>query len=250
MKTAHTYDTAINVLGGLASTAELLEADTYRAESVVGVDLRTKASSGRVGWTIQKTVLAYQSEDHAALVRHFFAGGAPASDREKVFLWHLALNNRLFREISIGAFSTAYFSGRAGLKKDDILGFLKECIMQNQDFDLDWAKSTIDRLATKYLNLLTKLNFLAGSRNKTFVPMRLSGEALTLFLYLARVHQPESRNLLNNDLLPLCFLSPPDLIERLKKLCQNGTFSIECVGSALNYDLLTPFADLPHVLYG
>ena len=250
MTESQTYDTAINVLGGLASTAELLEADTYRAESAVGADLRTFASRGRVDRTIQSTVLDYRSEDHASLIRHFFATEAPAPDREKVFFWHLALNNRLFREISVGALSAAYFSGRAGLKKDDILGYVKGCILQNQDFDLDWAESTIDRLATKYLNLLTKLNFLSGSRNKTFVPMRLSGEALTLFLYLARVHQPEYRNLLKNDFLPLCFLSSTDLLERLKKLCQNGTFAIEYSGSALNFDLLTPFADLPHVLYG
>jgi hypothetical protein len=247
--TSQKYDTEINVLGGLASTSELLEAETYGLESLVGANLRTFESRGRVGRTIRTAVLQYRSDEHAGLIQNFFSSLAPTPDREKVFFWHLALNNRLFREVSTGALAKAYFAGRAGIKKDDILGYLKECVMRSEDFDLEWAESTIDRLATKYLNLLTKLGFLSGSRSKTFVPIRLSGEALTLFLYLARIHQPEHRNLFKHDLLPLCFVSPDELVERLKKLCQNRAFSIEFSGNALNFDLLLPINELPHVLY-
>jgi hypothetical protein len=126
---------------------------------------------------------------------------------------------------------------------------MKECVVGQAENGLKWTETTITTLATKYLNLMTKLNLLTGARNKSFVPVRLTGEALTLFFYFAHLHQPEVRNIFNNELLPLCFVPREDLVGRLKKLSRNGAFAIEFNGLALNMDLTFNFAELPHVLY-
>ena len=83
----------------------------------------------------------------------------PLSERELVLFWQFALNNRLFREISYQVYIKAYMSGRSGLSKDDITAYLKEFVSHNKELKLNWSENTINTLSTKYLNLMTKLNF-------------------------------------------------------------------------------------------
>jgi hypothetical protein len=246
------YNTAINILGGLKTVAELLVSDTYALgldESGIAAGLRTEATRGRVERSLQTVLLNFRSERHAELVRAVFSSHAPSTDLERILFWHLALTNRLFRELSTQVFAPAYFDGRAGIKKDDLVGYMKDCVVGREDNKLKWTATTIATLATKYLNLMTKLNLLTGVRNKSFLSVRLTGEALTLFLYFAHLHQPEGRNIFNNELLPLCFVPRDDLVGRLKKLCLNETFAVEFNGLALNIDPTVNFAELPHVLY-
>lgn len=246
------YNTAINVLGGLKTVAGLLVADTYAVgadEQGLAAGLRTEATRGRVERSLQTVLLDFRPERHAELVRGIFSSHAPTTDRERVLFWHLALSNRLFRELSTQVFAPAYFDGRAGIKKDDLVGYMKECVVGRAENGLKWTETTIATLATKYLNLLTKLNLLTGARTKSFVPVRLTGEALTLFLYFAHLHQPEVRNIFNHELLSLCFVPREDLVGRLKKLCRNGAFEVEFNGVALNIDLTSNITELPHVLY-
>lgn len=95
------YDTAINVLGGLRSVDALVEGQPFQetaADYSINSDLRTFESRGRVDRMINTTLRAYRDDSHRELIEAFFASNAPFPDREKVFFWHLALNNRLFRE--------------------------------------------------------------------------------------------------------------------------------------------------------
>lgn len=249
------FDTAINVLGGLESMETVFDS-LVASVNVNGdsgpsptVNLRTKQSSGRIDRALKSVVIAFRNNHHRELLSSLAKNQVPASDWEMVLFWHLALNNRLFREISTRVFAKAYLSGRGGLRKDDIVGYVKDLLGRKQDLELDWSETTIDRLGSKYLNLMSKLNLLSGGRTKTFHPIRPSAEAITIFLYLSCIHQPDLRNILVHELLPLCFIPPEDLAARLKKLSTRGAFTMEFNGVAMNVDLTLPYGELPYVLY-
>lgn len=249
------YDTVINVIGGLEDLEIIfgwLETHFIGPESAkvaLLTSLRTEESSGRIERMLRAVVNAFRNDNHRDLISSLIKSQVPAQDREIILFWHLALNNRFLREISSRVFAKAYLSGRGGLRKDDIVGYVKDFLGRNESLKLDWSETTIDRLGSKYLNLMSKLNLISGGRTKSFHPIRLSGEALTIFLYLSSIHQPEQRNILTHELLPLCFIPPGDLAARLKKLSARGAFTMEFNGVALNIDLTLPYGELPHVLY-
>lgn len=228
---------------------EAHRSDESGCEEAPTVNLRTEEGSRRVKRVIDAVITVYRNEDHCELLNSLMNNRIPAQDREIVLFWHLALNNRLFREISTRVFAKAYLAGRGGLRKDDIVGYVKDFRGNNEPLGLDWSETIIDRLGSRYLNFMSKLNLISEGRNKSFHPIRLSGEALTVFLYLSRIHQPERRNILTHELFPLCFISPDDLVARLKKISNLGAFMMDFNGVALNIDLVLPYRELPNVLY-
>jgi hypothetical protein len=249
------YDTAINVIGGLENLGVIFDSleaclSNQNADEVAPrANVRTEESSGRIVRMLRAVVNTFRNDNHRELISALIKTQIPAQDREIVIFWHLALNNRLFREISTHVFAKAYFSGRGGLRKDDIVGYVKDFLGRNESLKLDWSETTIDRLGSKYLNLMSKLNLISGGRTKSFHPIRLSGEAITIFLYLSSIQQPEQRNILAHELVSLCFIPPDDLAARLKKLSARGAFAMDFNGIALNIDLTLPYGELPHVLY-
>lgn len=249
------FDTVINVIGGLENLNVVFDSlEAYFSkpnggEATPTANLRTEESSGRIERMLRSVVIAFHNDEHSMLLSALLKSQVPAQDREIVLFWHLALNNRLFREISTRVFAKSYLSGRGGLRKDDVVGYVKDFLGRNESLKLDWSETTIDRLGSKYLNLMSKLNLISGGRTKSFHPIRLSGEALTIFIYLCKIHQPEQRNILSHELTPLCFISPDDLAARLKKLSTRGAFTMELNGVALNIDLTLPYGELPYVLY-
>ena len=89
---------------------------------------------------------------------------------------------------------------------------------------------------------------VATGLDPSVVP-RLSAEALVLFLYFARLHQPFENNLLENKFLALCFVSKEDLKDRLKKLSLKGYFNMTFNGTALNIELVHSYKGICDALY-
>lgn len=253
------YDTTINVIGGLKDVGVIYKViGAYFSESDSPKELildrnefnlRTERSQDRVERAIRRTFLNFISQEHEDLCRSFFVADQFRPEKEMTLFWQFSMINRLFREISIRVFVKAYFAGRVGLSKDDLVAYLKEFLSQNKQLDLQWSESTIDTLATKYLNLMTKLNLLDGARIKAFRHIRTSDESLMLFLYFARLHEPKNRNILKNEMLPLSFVAPEDILERLKRLSIKGFFEMSYNGVELNVDLTRSYKEISDVLY-
>lgn len=96
---------------------------------------------------------------------------------------------------------------------------------------------------------MSKLNLLEGARIKSFKHIRTSDESLVLFLYFARLHNPKSRNILKNEMLPLSFLNPEDTLARLKKLSIKGFFAMTFNGVDLNIELTQSYKGICDALY-
>jgi hypothetical protein len=253
------YDTAINVIGGLKDFTNVFKAveahfspdDSVRelVEQRNAFNLRTEKTRGRVERAIRRGFLHFYNQDHKELIQSIFTADAPIYERELILFWQFAVNNLLFREISANVFMKAYFTGRAGLSKEDIIAYLKDFLNRNNALDLNWSETTIKTLSTKYLNLMTKLGFLQGARIKTFRHITPSSESLVLFIYLARLIEPEAGNILKNEMLLLSFVAPDDIKERLKKLSLKGYLNMNFNGVALNIELNHSYKGICDVLY-
>ncbi len=253
------YDTTINVIGGLKdcdviykSIDSLFSQEDSFHNLVVDrneFNLRTERSRTRIERAVNRAFLQFRNQDHRDIVQQIFQSNGSLSDRELVLFWQFALNNPLFFDISSRVFSRIYFSGRATIAKDDIIAYLKEFLSQNKELDLKWSESTINTLATKYLNFMTKLNFLEGVRKKSFRHIKLSAESLVLFLYFSRIYDPENRDILVNNMLSLAFVAPEDILNRLKKLSLKGFFEMNSNGVTVNIELTHSYKGICHALY-
>lgn len=253
------YDTTINVIGGLRDCGVIYKAieSHFSEEDTLNnliserneFYLRTERSRTRVERAIKRTFLQFNNQEHKDLIQSLFQKNYSLPEKELILFWQFALSNRLFREISSQVFIKAYFSGRTSLSKDDIIAYLKEFLTRNKQLNLKWSESTINTLSTKYLNLMTKLNFLEGVRTKSFRHLKTSAESLVLFLYFAKLHDPENSNILKNDMLPLSFVAPEDIQERLKKLSLKGFFNMNFNGVVLNIEFTHNFKGICDALY-
>ena len=253
------YNTAINVIGGLKDCSVIFKAINAHfnlSDSVKELvnqrnefNLRTEKSRTRIEREVRKGFLQFKNEDHQALIQGIFTERVPMPDKELVLLWQFSLNNRLFREITTQLFMKTHYCGRASISKDDITAYLKEFLRQNPSLQIDWSESTIKTISTKYLNLMSKLEFLSPGKVKSFKQIRPSSEAQVLFIYFARLFSPSASNILTNELLPISFIPSEDIHGRLKKLSLKGFFNMNFNGRALNIDLSHSFQGICDALY-
>ena len=253
------YDTAINVIGGLKDCSVLLmaiqshfnESDTLKelVNERNEFNLRTEKSRTRIEREVRKGFLQFANQEHEDLIRGIFNERVPLQDKQMFLIWQFALNNRLFREITIKVFAKTYFSGRSSVSKEDIIAYLKEFLSQNESLQISWSQSTINTLSTKYLNLMSKLGFVSSGRIKTFNHIRPSSEAQVVFLYFAKLYASNSSNILTNELLPISFILSEDFQERLKRLSLKGLFNMNFNGVTLNIELIYSYKGVCDVLY-
>lgn len=253
------YDTAINVIGGLKDCSVLIKAiESHFSESDTlkelvnernEFNLRTERSRTRIEREVRKVFTQFLNEEHRDLIRAIFSENVPLKDKQLFLLWQFALNNRLFREITLKVFAKIYYSGRASISKEDIIAYLKEFLSQNESLQICWSENTINTLSTKYLNLMSKLGFVSSGRIKTFSHIRPSSEAQVIFLYFAKLYAPYVNNILSNELLPISFIPLEDFHERLKKLSLRGFFNINFNGVDLNIELIQSYKGVCDVIY-
>ncbi|MBE9253856.1 DUF1819 family protein [Synechocystis salina LEGE 00031] len=257
--TLEKYDTTINVIGGIKDYSAIFKVINSYFDGGDSVNqliyqrnefnLRTDKSRQRIEKAIVKAFLNFKNPDHQQFVKGLLAEHIPWADKQMVLFWHFSLNNRLFREISIQVFAKIYHSGRVSINKNDIIAYLKDFIATEETNQISWSESTINTLATKYLNLMTKLRFLKPKRNKIFEEIKPSSQSLVVFLYFAKLFDPDDHDIFKNQFLPLLLIHHQGVVERLKKLAMRGFFNMDFNGVSLNIDLTYPYQEISNVLY-
>lgn len=253
------YNTAIKDIAGLKEYSlvfNIINAYFYEPESIESkvtndneFDIRTSKTRSKVSWAINKIIINFLNEEHKDLVSKVFQEKIPLNDKKFAFLWHLCLSNRLFREITVNVFSKIYFSGRAQISQDDIIAYLKDISDKNDPLKPNWSEETHYRVATKYLSLMTKFDFVSSGRVKSFNLIRPTPEALVLFLYFSNLLEPEVKNIFTNELMPASFIAKEDVYDRFKKLALKGFFNMNFNGVALNIELTHSYKDICDALY-
>lgn len=259
MPTQPEYNTAIKDIAGLKDyslvfniiSAHFIDSAStgLRVTNENEFDIRSSKTRNKVNWAINKAILKFTSEDHKDIVSRVFQENIPLQDKKFAFLWHFCLNNRLFKELTVNVFTKIYFSGRSQISQDDIIAYLKDIFTNNDINKPAWSEDTLYRVATKYLSLMTKFEFVSKGRVKSFSHIRPSSEALVLFLYFSALSKPENKNILGSEMLPACFIERADIHDRLKKLSLKGFFNMNFNGVALNIELIHSYKDICNALY-
>ena len=96
---------------------------------------------------------------------------------------------------------------------------------------------------------MSKLGFLSTGRIKSFQNIRPSSEVQIIFLYFAKIYDFNNSDILSNELLPISFIHPDDLKEKLKKLSLKGFFNMNFNGITLNIELIYNYKGVCNVLY-
>ena len=249
------YDTSINVIGGLKDCSIIHQAitsffDNGNAFDEKNTRLRTERSRMRIEHAVKEGFLKFHNQDHRDLIKSLFQNSAPGNELELVLYWQFALNNSLFRVVSSDLFMKTYFSGRTGIGKDDVVAYLKEIVPHDVEMKPKWSENTISTLATKYLNLLTKLNLIEGGRVKLFRYVKPTSEQIVIFLYFAKLFEPGNSDISTNGFLPLSFVPQEDFHRRLKRLSLKGLFNMDMNGVALKVELTYGYKEICDVLYG
>ncbi len=253
------YNTSVKDIAGLKDYTLIFNifnayfADSTSTDELVKEDnefnIRTSKTRNKVNWAINKTLLRFVSKDHEELIQEVFENRVPLQDKKFALLWHLCVNNRLIREVTVNVFAKAYYSGRAQISQDDIIGYIKSISCKDDPNKPLWSEDTLYRLATKYLSLMTKFDFVTTGRLKTFNLIRPSTEAQILFLHFAKIFSPTISNILENELLPASFISNEDIQARLKKLALKDLFEMNFNGVALNVELTHSHKEICDALY-
>lgn len=253
------YDTTIKDIAGIKNYSQIFHiieayfADPSSADTRITdeneFDIRTFKTRSKVSWALKKTILQFANEEHKDLASKVFQEKVPLQDKKFAFLWHFCLNNRLFREITINVFTKVYFSGRAQISKEDIIAYIKDISDKHDPSKPHWSEETVYRLATKYLSLMTKFDFVSDGRVKSFNHIRPSAEALVIFLYFANLFAPNIKNIMDNELIPASFIVKEDIQGKLKKLSMKGFYDMSFNGLALNIELKYSHKEICDVLY-
>ena len=155
------------------------------------------------------------NELSAVLIQHF---KNDENAQAMILFWLLSINNKLFFELNRDVFLKYYFQGRAELRKESVIAYIKDLISREPELKGRWSELTIETIASKYLTILKKLKLVEGIQKKKFKLNRISDEQLAVFLHLINLLEDTKTNFLEDDFLPFTFISKENILERLKRV--------------------------------
>ena len=96
---------------------------------------------------------------------------------------------------------------------------------------------------------MSKFGFVSEGKTKSFNYVKTTSETVVVFIYFAKIFEPNNSDLLTNPFLPLSFVVESDLRNRLKKLSIEGLFNLNFTGVSLNIELTHSYKEICDVLF-
>jgi hypothetical protein len=210
---------------------------------------RTARTTNRLERVIRVNLMQFFSKPHHELIQSVFATEKAIPSWHLLLFWQLALTNRLVYEILDELFFKYYFEGRGTLPKQEIIAYLKEKQVLSSETGKEWSASTLERIASKLLTFLKRLELMEGSRIKHFRNVSLSQQDWALFCYLLDAAYGDLPNVLEAPLLKFSFASREVFIEQVKKLALKGYLDLQYDGEKMKLKTKYPHREIAHVLY-
>lgn len=199
-------------------------------------DFRTESARGRFLRAVSSSILVFANDNHKTLIGDLFSTPGHDNLKRKAIFWQLLSGNELFRLISKNVYAKAYFSGRATLSGKDVFAYLKD--LQTTSSTLNtFSDSTLDKVASKYLTILKKLEMVDGAIKKRILNVRLSEHELLFFVYFILSVDDENRDILKNSYREFFFLEKAELVQALKSIKFMPFIDITSTGEVLNVNL-------------
>lgn len=140
-----------------------------------------------------------------------------------------------------------YKAGRLTVPKDEFTAYLYDLRDKQPDIQ-NWSNSTIDIIASKYLTLLKKLDFLKGRFRKEFCTLDLDDSTIVYLVYLFKSLGNVNPDIMKNPYLDILPYSKDNLYKRIKKISLIDYFTIYTLGYDLKINLKYGFEEIVDVI--
>lgn len=242
------YNADINLIASVPELKMIYNALGGNVDPTV-FELRTARTANRLTRVIRVNLLQYYSEDHKALIASAFSNERAIQSWNLFLFWQLALTNQLVRVILKDVFFPQYFSGRASLPKSEIIAYLDDRKLISHDTQKKWSDSTIERIASKLLTFLKRLEILEGTQVKRFKAIVPDYRELAFFCYLMKAAFPEQSNVLSIPFRMFSFSSQTVFTEQVKRLAVKDILDMQYDGIQLKISPKHEFKNIIDVLY-
>lgn len=180
-------------------------------------DFITESARKRFLAAVNGSILVFANDNHKALIEKLFSAPGHESLKRKAVFWQLLFGNDLFLSISKNVYTKAYFSGRTSLAGKEVFAYLKDLQITLPRLKT-FSDSTLDKIASKYLTILKKLEMVTGVAKKKILNIRLSEHELLFFVYLILSVDNSTRDILKNPYRDFFFLEKSELVQALKNI--------------------------------
>ena len=243
-----TINSDINIIGGIPDFSLIEAALEYFAKGKDQLDLkelvvtnnafdfRTESARKRFLTAVSGSIIVFANNNHQELIEKLFSASGHESLKRKVVFWQLLFGNDLFLLISKNVYAKAYFSGRTSLAGKEVFAYLKD-LQTTLPRLKTFSDSTLDKIASKYLTILKKLEMVTGVAKKKIHNIRLSEHELLFFVYLILSVDNSTRDILKNPYREFFFLEKPELVQALKNIKYMPFIDITSTGETLNVNL-------------
>jgi hypothetical protein len=254
-----TINTSINIIGSIPDYQFVYDvlhqlskntSENEINESVIQKNLysiRTEESRRRFLRGVKSAFWQFKTSNHETLIRSLFKSIGFENTKRFSLFWMLGINNVLFENITTNAFIKAYLSGRVQIKNDEIVAYLNH-FRETNEFVKKWSDSTIDKVASKYLTFLKKIDFIKGRQKKEFNYIQVDDTSIIFFIYLLKAIAPDQHDILKNRYIDFIFIEKNNLPIVLKRAKYTDFFNIQSTGKNLVIDLKYNFGDLLNVI--
>lgn len=253
------YSTNINVIGSIPDIDMIINiisnyAHGGKSKHIKDIffnqniyDIRTRKSRSRFLRAINGVFLQFKSSDHQTVVYSLFSKPNLSSLKKTALFFQLAINDKLFYELSKNVFLELYFAGRLSVDKSEFTSYIYDLRDKNTDIE-NWSDSTIKIVASKYLTLLKKLDLVKGTLKKEFKHIIPEDKTIVYVIYLVHSLGDKNFDILKNPYIPFLMLRQQNLIERLKKIALSDFFEISTLGYDLKIDLKYSYEEIVNVI--
>ena len=255
----NTINTSINVIGSIPDYQFIYDVlqhlslnaskdDIY--ESVINrniYNIRTVESRIRFLYGVKSAFWQFKNNDQETVISSLYITSGLENTKRFSLFWMLGINNTLFENITINAFVKAYRSGRVQIHNDEIVGYLNH-FRETNDIVKKWSDSTIDKVSSKYLTFLKKIDFVKGRQKKEFKYIQVDDTSIIFFIYLIKAIAPDQNDILKSRYIDFIFIEKNNLPVVLKKAKYTDYFNMQTTGKNLIIDLKYNFGELINVV--
>lgn len=213
-------NTDINILGSILDLTiinNVFSADqnkTFGKSIVKPVsNLKTTRSVERYERAVKNTLLLFKNIELNDLFYSVFKKEELSQNALTLLFLNASFNNDLLNYFNLNIYFPAYYSGRIGIRKNEIIACIHELKQKEENVKL-WSDSTIDVVARKYLALLEKFSLLEGARTKLIQHNYVDDIQLMLFIYWICKTETKA-NILESNWFSYSFLEKDSFIERI-----------------------------------
>ena len=211
-------------------------------------DFRTEEARGRFFRMIKSTIFNTYTEEQSELLASVFDENCNFQNKNVVLFWQLCLANSLFYDISVSVYLKNYYAGRSHLITRDVEDYLLY-LKENDSVISQWSSKTINKVGSKYLTILKKLNFLDGAIKKQILPVAIDNDTMVLFVYLIKSINPDNINFFDSEYFQLSLMSKETFLSFAKKVSNMKYWDMTFDGSALKFNLKYQPNSITHALF-